>query len=345
MSNKYFITLTPLDWFFFGGEKTLNGGQKADYFARSNKFPQQTAVLGMLRYQLLKQKGWLKNSEGKSTASDEEMCDLIGKSGFSMNNPNATFGKIKKLSPVGLYGKELFIPMPLDKNQEISFEDAKVQMNNVEHNALLLVDKFDHKNYCNYDKWISKQYEKESKDIFESKMQIGITKNGDDDAFYKQEVFRLKDGFKFAFYAEIDEVLTPDFVYLGAQQSCFKMEVQVVEKSEDIVALYQQACPNESASIEGVKRIVLLSNSYVEELRKLQELCLFQWSNSECFRNMEQCDKGNLHSGAVRYKKQEVLYNFISAGSVLYYQSKNEEAIKKMLNLAHLQTIGYNYFI
>ena len=44
-----------MDWFFFGGERTLDDGKSADYISHSNKFPQQSALLGMIRYQLLKQ--------------------------------------------------------------------------------------------------------------------------------------------------------------------------------------------------------------------------------------------------------------------------------------------------
>ncbi|WP_431430010.1 type III-B CRISPR module-associated Cmr3 family protein [Bacteroides hominis] len=55
MNRHYLITLTPMDWFFFGGERTLDDGKSADYISYSNKFPQQSALLGMIRYQLLKQ--------------------------------------------------------------------------------------------------------------------------------------------------------------------------------------------------------------------------------------------------------------------------------------------------
>ena len=41
-----------MDWFFFGGERTLDDGKSADYISHSNKFPQQSALLGMIRYQL-----------------------------------------------------------------------------------------------------------------------------------------------------------------------------------------------------------------------------------------------------------------------------------------------------
>lgn len=350
MSNKYFITLTPLDWFFFGGEKTLGSGDKADYLARSNKLPQQTAVLGMLRYQLLKQKGWLKDASGVSKAKPDEIKDLIGVGSFSMQKQNVNFGKINKISPIVLYKEELFIPMPLDKGQNVSFEDAKVSLNDVKKSKLIKCDGFDHKRYKNYDKWISKQLEKVSSEIFESKMQIGITKNGGDDAFYKQGVLRLKDGFKFAFYAEIDEDLKSDIVFLGAQQSCFKMDV--VPMNEDVDSMFKKNCPSVVDNNKNVERIVLLSNAYVEKMSDLHELCLFHWSNSTPFRNMEEAisedekqQKGLLHSGAVKYKKQAVKYNYFTAGSVLYFEKKNREKIEQLLNLNYLQTIGYNYFI
>lgn len=43
MNRHYLITLTPMDWFFFGGERTLDDGKSADYISYSNKFPQQSA--------------------------------------------------------------------------------------------------------------------------------------------------------------------------------------------------------------------------------------------------------------------------------------------------------------
>jgi len=354
MSNNYFITLTPLDWFFFGGEKTFGSGDKADYLARSNKLPQQTAVLGMLRYQLLKQKGWLKDAQGSTKATPEELVDLIGGGSFSMQKKDATFKKIKSISPITLYKDELYIPMPLDKGQNVSFEEATVSLNGIGKSILIKFDDFDPKHYKNYDKWISKQYEKESLEIFESKMQIGITKNNkndnDEKNFYKQEVLKLKDGFQFAFYAEIDEELKSDMVFLGAQQSCFQMKVE--DANDDIESCFKQNFPSVAETIKGVERIVLLSNTYVENLSDLQNLCLFQWSNSTPFRNMEEViseedkqKKGLLHSGAVKYKKQEVKYNFLSAGSVLYFDKEDRAEIEQLLNLDFIQSIGYNYFI
>ena len=62
-----------MDWFFFGGERTLDDGKSADYISHSNKFPQQSALLGMIRYQLLKQHNLLSQfpyTENKPTEKE-----------------------------------------------------------------------------------------------------------------------------------------------------------------------------------------------------------------------------------------------------------------------------------
>lgn len=48
----YLIKLTPLDKFFFGQKKTF-GDDNVNYVVYSSFFPQQTALLGLLRYQVL----------------------------------------------------------------------------------------------------------------------------------------------------------------------------------------------------------------------------------------------------------------------------------------------------
>lgn len=40
-----------MDWFFFGGERTLDDGKSADYISHSNKFPSTIRSFeGMIRY-------------------------------------------------------------------------------------------------------------------------------------------------------------------------------------------------------------------------------------------------------------------------------------------------------
>lgn len=92
----YKFFLRPLGPYFFGGERLAELGNKTDYFQRSELFPQQTTLLGMLRYEIL-------SLEGQLPIKDEGISDhLIGKSSF----PSGDYGKINALSPVFLSNGE-----------------------------------------------------------------------------------------------------------------------------------------------------------------------------------------------------------------------------------------------
>jgi CRISPR-associated protein Cmr3 len=60
---KYLIKLYPIDRYFFGSDVTF-GADNSNYFVRSVYFPQQTTLLGMLRYYLLLQNNML-DDKGK----------------------------------------------------------------------------------------------------------------------------------------------------------------------------------------------------------------------------------------------------------------------------------------
>ena len=96
---KYKINLKPLDWFFFGGEHTFNNGENESYIARSNHMPQQTTLLGMVRYQLLKQKGLLYRGDKDCDLKKKTNIDtIIGTSSFDIEaDKSQSFGAIKSL--------------------------------------------------------------------------------------------------------------------------------------------------------------------------------------------------------------------------------------------------------
>ena len=85
MSKTYLVTLKPIDKFFFGGDMTfaIPEGNKerkeanrsfSSYIIRSMPFPQQTSLLGMLRFLLLR-----KRSSGSlycDSCNDRKLQDL-----------------------------------------------------------------------------------------------------------------------------------------------------------------------------------------------------------------------------------------------------------------------------
>lgn len=101
----YLIKLTPLDKFFFGQKKTF-GDDNANYFVYSSHFPQQTTLLGLLRYQLLQ-------IAGEDVFKDNKIQDtnkaakLIGEQSFSpFVKDKLQFGIIQSLSPVFIIDKK-----------------------------------------------------------------------------------------------------------------------------------------------------------------------------------------------------------------------------------------------
>lgn len=362
------VTLEPKDWFFFGGSSTFDNGTKTSYIAHSLLFPQQTALLGMIRYQLLKQNNLLFDHGGKP--DDYQVIKLIGEKSFSMRDDNQkTYGDILGLSPVFLeeykdgdeksVTRKLF-PLALTNSYNLSFgKDVKVFM--TDRVKKLLIDdseSFEYKSYDNYMKYGDKDGNSLlSYDIFETRMQVGITKNTDfkpeegekEQNFFKHKMVRfcknMKENttFRYAFYVKLNsQELKKDFVFLGAERSCFDMAVNDVKDDADLKKIYLESHP----LMHEQGRIELLSPTYVEDIEKLEELCNFHWSNTTTFRNItfNKDGKGKLNSGNVSYNRGEICYNMLSAGSVIFFDEANRMEIEKLLNNAHLQTIGYNYF-
>ena len=344
--SRYKVTLTPLDWFFFGGEQTFDNGVTQSFIARSMRFPQQTTLLGMVRYQLLKQNNLLLiGNEDYDKTIASKMETLIGKDSFDIEAQDIqSFGKIKSISPVFIQiGGHQLVPMPLTYGLNISFDKGEVWLSGIKKETIIKAPSFQEKEYDNYCKMIDetgKPWDIDGKDgIFTSSMQIGITKadEGDENekGFYKQETLRFKSGdASFAFYLELEDDTKLDcgFVFIGAQRSCFKMEV---EESDE--KLFVPDHP--------VGSILLLSPTYIGDRALLDSNCLQHWSGTTSFRNLQQKIGGKLKSGAIHYHRHSSQCTFLTAGSVIFYQdSKQLDKVKGLLDSNNLINIGYNSY-
>ena len=358
------VTLEAKDWFFFGGDSTFDNGTKTSYIAHSMLLPQQTALLGMIRYQLLKQNNLLFGEGGGPEKS--EVKKLIGEKSFIMNdNYQFSFGDILGISPVFLeeYDNEnkdvvrnLF-PLSLTNSYNLSFNDnVRVYMTDKEKRVVIEDNNsFNADKYNNYIKYVDKDGKSISTDeIFEKRMQVGITKNTDnnpekgkkDGKYFKHEMVRfhkVKDrntSFRYAFYVKLNnEVLKRDFVFLGAERSCFDMLVSLVDNS-DLKQVYLQNHP--SKQVQG--RIEILSPTYVEDIDELEDLCDFHWSFVTTFRNITYNKEGRLSNGNISYNRGSTSYNMLCSGSVLFFDETKRSIIEDLLNNEHLHSIGYNYY-
>lgn len=239
----YRIDLVPLERFFFGGENTFGKDNIENYFVRSLHFPQQTTLLGMFRYFLLKQKKWtddqgitkdLMDFNGEIT--NQKIANaLIGEISFDIDNINSGFGIINKLSPVFISGpdgdyvvqsREFGLNWIVDEISEkqtqglvpLRFRRLKGQSFLAgRKNFIPYVEGLNAKtifpelllnlrnNQMRYLDFSMGLQGNPMNGIFIAEEQIGINKKVKENGFYKQVGYRMLDGYGFSFYAETKE--------------------------------------------------------------------------------------------------------------------------------------------
>lgn len=383
--RKYLIKLFPADNFFFGGEHTFGQGNKANYFARSNLYPQQSALLGMLRYQILKKKNLLGPDAGQMQVNaciGPESFKLYNKDGLNRLVKDFSFGRIKALSPLFLLDtstkqETLYFPMPLDYGYEISFphdQPIRLHLGNKKKIAATgtnpirpsgLSDRntggnhtFDHKTYANYARWLGAGADrpvKKTDDIWLSSTQIGITKTesgrSDKDNFYKQTVFKLQKDFCFAFYTVLEEesgeqlLDKKSFVFLGGQRSVFLME------TEEVAAPVVDKEPENSVSRELLEAYPPVKEEKIvlasdAYIENLPELMqLCRFAWSDSTVFRNIETSVGSNKNYYAKPKKSAGYVFLKRGSVLYVPTDNMGKATGLLDNEYLKLAGYNLYI
>ncbi|PID93469.1 MAG: type III-B CRISPR module-associated protein Cmr3 [Bacteroidetes bacterium] len=348
--TQYLIKIRPLDKFFFGTGKEF-GTHNQNYFVESGYLPQQTTLLGMLRYELLK-KADKSIFENNTIQHSEKANALIGNKSFTYNKDN-DFGKIDAISSLFLMkGDEKLFPQSKEyiKSGEKEYQYLKFSF----HHDLPYIKGYDPKIGI-ADVWSDRNGNIFSYgDIFIKHQQTGIKKPDfkakekvQEKAFYVQTFYKMKKDFCFAFYASFnDEVdLGNSIVILGGERQLFEMKVEI--QNDDRIFLFNSS---------SVDKAILLSDAYIEE--ELGNICDFAITdivNFRCLRaemgktkkyysikqdneNQEKYKENNLH------KSEEL--QLYTKGSVFYFKTKEkQEAFEKAIKSEHrFQKIGYNSY-
>jgi CRISPR-associated protein Cmr3 len=243
------IELKPLTDFFFGGEATFGQDANRHYFVRSNLWPQQTSLLGMLRYELLKSEPDVFDLAQDRVTNKAEAAELIGLHGFDGSHDEA-FGIIEALSPVFLLSPDdtpyfLRNRAYLEESQETFFEKISKPENNFR--SMSLLDNTSAISNTGYQLMrrkaagaVAESYDgkipfeetliglkgdtlpvhcdlenKNSNGVFVRVFKTGNRKeydgSTDDSGFFKQDFFKLKAGWRFALLAEFNTELPSAF--------------------------------------------------------------------------------------------------------------------------------------
>lgn len=350
---KYLIKLKPLGSYFIGGENTFGEGKKANYFAKSLLMPQQSTLLGMLRYKILKIHDLL-GLKGDTNQIEK----LIGKTSFSLEqNLNAPqdFGVIAKLSPLFIYDEresDFYTAMPLDQGIGVSFEkDVDCLWSGKQTRKLpVFDDNFSSKTYDNYQHFVNPdgekltellrdRYKDEKLEVFTHIEQIGITKTvgkcSDNDAFFKQDMIVLHPDLCFACTMEtseeIQEAYCQDLVFMGANRSMFTMNIEASD-----LDFISSDSHNYFWRLARGNRYLFLSDAYLPD--GVFEIADFIWGESVSVRTIQ----SDVAKGVSWKKpKKSDLYHLQAKGSVLY----NDESISKLLSIEGLRKVGLNIFL
>ena len=341
MSKRYLITLTPTGKFFFGGEMTFQvNGEDTDftsYIITSNRFPQQTSLLGMLRFLILR------NADESVFCNDHiqdksEAERLIGNHSFSVNpdNKETSFGMIERISGCFL--------MKGDKAIDVESLAKRRNINKVDNTTTALING---KSIClpkddNYNP--KDEYKSQWNKYFIEDMRMGINKDyqgrtskDEDKALYKQECLRFKDkDLKFAFNAEIDDSIDlmkydGQLISLGGDSSMFVIGIQSVPKS---------APKPEADDLQ----VILTSPAYLD--RKDLAPVAYAVTETIPFRFMkttvETKSYNRLHKQIGSSKK----YSLYAQGSTFFFADENKktEFIKNLEKYHDFRQIGYNEY-
>jgi hypothetical protein len=356
-SPIYRFILTPLDRIFFGGEKTPF--EQDEYFLHSRYFPQQTGLLGMVRYFILQKSGLLNGNKVKWDA-------LIGPASFS-GDPNQGFGLIERLSPLSIFSQDEKDWYFMRDTRNLHLEDAPSHVRvalgetpgyrdnigylrgyNPKANSQLAEVLSDLQGHIIpvlaqtpvLNRTPSGQYP----GVFFQDVKPGITKNyaGDpkEDGYFKLMYYKMAPGYSYSFKAQIKE--SPDgipwegssFIRMGGDSSFYRLEVQKTTNWE--VSTGQ-------GTIFHLLSDAITSNS-------IYDLCKHWAADTLLFRNMKTTSQDTHYNkrpswDGVRRGATFGARRLLRRGSILAALPGREEDLKKALKSPAFETIGYNHFI
>jgi CRISPR-associated protein Cmr3 len=310
-----FITLTPYELFFFGGEQE----ETADYYLKGNPLPQQTALLGMVRYQILKQNGLLENNVIKDENAAKQW---IGSKSFDYRENKQTFGKIDSISSCYIVEQtadgetvDKYLPAPPEFTAELEVTGGNY-----------LLPGYDPKN--NYPpRWKSVDNGRYlNVNFYEEIERPGVDKNytgkTEKDCYFKQvslKMHRRKDGNTFAFgcYLTVDEDVKIENadVSLGKDNSVFRMKVESAE------------LPQETHN-DDANAIVLTCDAFVKN--SFLTHCNFAVCDTVPFRCLaNKTEKSYNHYN--RHKSEEQRIQLLKRGSVFICVDKPIPAILRQI--------------
>ena len=350
---KYLVRLKPLDSFFFSGQDTFKakdgrGKEKNNHYVVSERYPQQTTLLGVIRKELLIKKEWYrenredyaKDVENKILDSDK-LYELVGQGSFKANEEykGKGFGIIDNISPIFLNkNNEFYIETPLDN--ELIFKDenkGRTYLGNTIKNKIFLLDKYDPKKGLNRKIRSCNPYQPKNNysldEIFKDDLRVGIDIHNEE-AFFKQKFYRLEKNWEFSFLLDLKEDIFKieknkkyeTTIYMGGESKPFRM---IIEKStKQIYSSYDST----------KERIVLIGDAIITETnyKEIEKNSIFILGELKYFKNFRVV-KG-------KHQKSDSIL-ILKGGSVIFVEEKKYEEVINLIKNKNNEVIGYNHIL
>lgn len=358
--SKYLVKLLPLGKFFFGGDMTFKVNDKetafSSYIIHSFMMPQQTSILGMMRFLILSNNTEAFDRKGNCIKDVNKAKVLIGEKGFSVdpsNHSRRDYQSVQEIGACFLWNTDTNKPF-FKGAKDIDLQIGKESVVNATINMIPVripkidikkgneTQSFTGKDYLN-NYYISLDGEKlNESQIFKEDTRIGINKSytgkTESEAFYKQVSYRLKENFCFAFEVEVVDsidltVYNKQVVKLGADDSSFVFEAERIEKVDYPV------------SKEDL-RVVLLSDTYLPDISNCN--LLFAITDVRPFRFLSMANSTNAQDYNVKYKssRSDKRYDLYQAGSVFYFKDEKDKKdfCERIDSYQEFKQIGYNQY-
>lgn len=366
MSKNYLVRLTPTGKFFFGGDMRFGidgkDGEFSSYIIESSMMPQQTSLLGMMRFLLLSNNDDLFDVKNNCIKKGVPVENLIGKSSFSVNGGNENaFGKICSLGPCCIYKDEKrYFRTPMDKSFSLVNWDnavtATINGKKVHLPELKVInkDKNEEEEYtgkCNLiptfmDYSSDEVIDEDKVKLFTQDSRIGIDKDyegkSQTNAFYKQISYRLEKDYCFAFDVEVDESVdlteyNGQLVNLGADSSAFVFNAEECDNVED-------------TDKNGLS-VVLMSDAYIPDEMMNKAQIRYSINQMRPFRFISTNNSSDASYYRVNGKNaatRSERYELYQAGSVFYFENEEQRKVfcDMLKSREDFNQIGYNkYYI
>lgn len=334
----------PLEAYMFGTDQKfkypdekLTG--KESYFIKSNEVPEQTTILGLLRFLILKQKGLFHSDFHYNEEERKIINSYIGSDSFCFEKTEEQdFGYIKEISPVFLMDEigNYYIKNPFHNKKGIGYAPIELTKEEIETSAgrirIPKVGEYDAKKGYALGYYNLKNGSIYN-DIFSSNIILGNRKSDkgtEDDSFFKKEVIKMRKGYSFAVYVDITEDILPEkeIGYMGLRKSAFLVTSKPV-KENNLICLIKSAF-SESAELWTYA----LSDLFVQGDVSYDTFCIVE---EKRMRNLETLYGEK--SYVKKLRRSERQFNMIQKGSVFFGKCN--------LNIENknCKQIGYNQIV